>query len=155
MALSRPLPSLITIAKAIGGCGTLIFLWEHTARTNKSNYKPSVAINFCSEKAKLLFKIIGTNIAKLSSFLVYIKFEELYATLYDIVKPTYELCMSPIEIIKGYADKASTYKTPGMIAIGSITLICGIMYGWYRLGHYIPANYRAYWPLRSLSVKNH
>lgn len=119
----------------------ILFLWEHVARTHSSNMKPSVGITFVADYAKLLFHMIGSQFSRLSSFLTYIKLDELYITAYDLIKPSFELLWSPLQAVKGYWDIAMTYKYPGSIALGSIVLCVSCMYLGHRYRRHIPTRF--------------
>lgn len=129
----------------------LLFVWEHIARTKGSTFKPSVAISWLSETLGNAFYNIGVGISKLSSFLTYIKLEDLYKTAHDLFKPIFELAWSPFQIIKGYCETALTYKYPIIITIGSLLLCSGLICMWYIWGHYV--TFLHFWPLTRLPLK--
>jgi hypothetical protein len=99
------------------------FLFEHIARKNGSNIKPSTVISFLADKSFLFWNKLGYYCAKLSSFYTYIDIKEIYQTLDDLFGPTVKLIISPYQFIKGYVDTALSYKYPILIGIGSITVV--------------------------------
>ena len=126
---------------------TLIGLvtWEHIARKNESNIKPSVAITKCVEPAQQFWNFCGTQLAKLSSFYTYLKhiFGGLDQSIYDLFSPMFQLLFSWTNVIKGYLAQANVYNHPGLIVIGTITLAlllaCGSMFAMKYTGY--GANY--------------
>lgn len=128
-----------------------VFLWEHIARTKESQFKPSVVINWTADTLKNIFYNIGVGFSKLSSFLTYIKLDDLYKTAHDLLKPTFELIGSPLQTIKGYWDTALTYSYPITVTLGSLTLFATLMYLWYLFGHHV--SFLHFWPMTKLPLK--
>lgn len=141
----------ILLIKGSFGLFAILFVWEYIARSKKSNIKPSVGIAWTADKAKLGFYEIGKIISRLSSFLTYIKLGEIYDTLYDLIKPTCDLVLSPFEGFKGYWDTACTYKYPAAVTLGSTVLCTALGYCWYLYGHHF-AHYST-WPFTYLPLK--
>jgi hypothetical protein len=98
--------------------------WEHIARKNESNIKPSVVLNVCVKPLQTAWSWCGEKVAKLSSFYTYLKdvFSGLDQTLYDLFKPMLEILFSWVSAFKGYYATMKTYTHPRLIVAGSITL---------------------------------
>lgn len=129
------------ILKILSGVGMVVFVWEHIGRQYQTMLRPSVALEFVSTKSQELFRFLGTQWAKLSSYLTWINLEELQVTIKDLAKPTVELIGSPLQALKGYYEKAITYQYgPWQIYLGSF-LLCGIfgylMYNYGKKNEYI------------------
>jgi hypothetical protein len=94
--------------------------------------------NFIADWSEYIFAQIGMQFARISSFMLYIKFEELFVTLEDLITPIVSIFASPIQFVKGYLDAAHEYQYPIMITVGSIVLIVlvfGLLYkynNWFR-----------------------
>lgn len=126
------------IAQFTGLTFCVLFIIEHIARINNSNKKPSIIFNHVATNLMIFFNMIGAQIARLSSFLTYIKFYELGKTFLDLFTPIFTIIISPIYIIKGYFDAiVSKYNHSNIVIIGTIIIIGFIICSWYRYGHYI------------------
>ena len=110
---------------AIAGIFGATFIWEHVARINNSNLKPSRFINSLADYAADTFEFIGRQLARLSSFYVYIRLHEVFFTLWDLLRPTVVLMVTPFGIIYGYVTAMEVYNHPGLILAGSATLAAG------------------------------
>ena len=100
-----------------------VFSWEHFAKVNESQVKPSVYITYVASNVKYVFELLGRFVAKISSFLTYIRFEEMLETLKELLKSMIELITSPVYFLKGYYYTIIEYRYPILIWIGSITLL--------------------------------
>lgn len=111
---------------------TSTIIWEHVGRKYNHVHRPSVWLEFFSVHAQCMFKKIGIFIAWISSFLTQIDLKDLLKTIHDLIKPTFDLVTSPLYIIVGYINEATTYidKT-WLVYIGSVILLCCIFYGLY------------------------
>lgn len=98
--------------------------WEHIARKNDSNFKPSVGLTKCVAPLNTAWNWIGTNLAKLSSFYTLLKnvFAGLGDSIYDLFKPIFQICFSWTSAFKGYLTTANAYNHPGLILLGTFTL---------------------------------
>lgn len=114
---------------AIAGIFGAAFIWEHVARINNSNFKPSRFINSLADCAADTFELIGRLFARLSSFYEYIRLHEVFLTLCDLLRPTLVLMVTPFGIIYGYVTALDVYKHPGLILAGSATLMAGTVAG--------------------------
>jgi hypothetical protein len=129
--------SLIYYTKVFGivlsstACVTII--WEHIARKYKSEIKPSVYLNFASEKSISFFKKCGELLAWVSSYLARIDLKDFGETLMAVGKPTFDLVSSPAYTVYGYVKHASTYANKqGLIYAGSAVGVCIIAFGWSK-----------------------
>ena len=115
-----------------------IYIWEYIARKQKSDIKPSTALNNIYYYLSQMFYWIGRTLAKLSSFFVMLDIDDLVETFWDIIKPIIKICGSPFKLIKGYYNTAMAYKNHILIFVGSMTLI-GLT--WYLYGYYYNPDY--------------
>jgi hypothetical protein len=108
--------------------GAGMFLWELIGKERKSNFKPSVGLNYTYEKSKWFFEQIGTYVAKMSSFYAYLNLGKMWEIVQDLGKPAIKLAISPTHVIIGYVKQANTYKYPIVIVLGTSTLlVCGVL----------------------------
>lgn len=141
-----------TIIKILGGLSVVLFAWEHYARTNKKEMKPSVAFTWCAKTSKSIFNWVGTWLAKLSSFYTWINLTEIALTAVDFFKPIWSLLWSPLQVLKGYGTIAATYANKtSLIWLGSITLLTVISYVWYYYACY--GQDYLFWPLTVLPMR--
>jgi hypothetical protein len=121
----------------------LIFItlvsWEHLSKIHESQIKPSIYITHIATRSRSVFEYIGKQFGRLSKFITYLKFEELFITITDVLNPLFNLCTSPFYIIKGYTDVVLEYKWPVLICIGSTIIICGVLYLllWLKRKYYL------------------
>ncbi|HJZ23273.1 MAG TPA: hypothetical protein VJ201_02360 [Candidatus Babeliales bacterium] len=99
--------------------------WEHTARKNKSNIKPSTALTKCVEPLNNAWFWCGDKLARLSSFYTYLKniFSGLDDSIHELFKPMFNILTSFTSAFKGYFATAEVYKYPGLIIAGTVTLL--------------------------------
>lgn len=115
-----------------------VFLWEHVGRINNVDIRPSVALNWLSEKSEDFFRFLGFLWAKLSSFLSWLDFEEMFRTLQDLIKPLISIYTSPLMMIKGYTTTLREYDNWYMLIIGSLMIIAISAYIAYT---YVPKSF--------------
>lgn len=118
--------------------GLLMFMWEHVARQNNIETKPSIFLERLAEVAKDTFTFVGKLWAMISSFYTWIDLTEVYQTLDDLTKPLLKLGVSPFFMIRGYFDVMYKYKNPIMIGCGSLTLF---LVGLLAYGKWMGNNY--------------
>ncbi len=116
------IPILITI---------VTIFWEHVASINKFSFKPSVIIGFIADKAIVMWEFIGRIFGHLSSFITYLKFEELYKSVHTLGKEIWRLLASPLYGIREYFNVAYEYRWPVLIGIGSLLILGAVAYGLY------------------------
>jgi hypothetical protein len=127
-----------TFAVSVAAASVGLFMWEHIARVNKVDiYKPSAGINWIAIKGGKIWEHIGYYSAKLSSFLTYIKLDELYQTGQELWIPTWTLIKSPFRFFTGYGEyiKNINFRHPIVIGLGSVTLL--VIFGLTGYGTYL------------------
>ena len=116
-----------------------LVLWEHAGRVLKSNFKPSIAINSTIEPLQNWFEYIGESFARISSYLHWLKLDELATTLKDLFIPIVKIFTAPVFGIKGYLTYTwKNFNNPYIIYIGSILLIIASITSFYYFRQYIP-----------------
>lgn len=116
-----------TVAKIITGLGLGTLIWEHSFRIYESDFRPSIGMKAATQAIQPLFMTIGSYLAQLSSYLHWLKFDELWTTIKDLSNNGFNLMTSPVHILKGYINKAFTYRGgPWMIYTGSF-LMCAVL----------------------------
>jgi hypothetical protein len=122
------------------------FVYEHVARLN-GLWRMAVPLAWMAERAKDFCFELGRLLARLSSYLNYIDFDEVMITLDSLVHPIWNLCVSPLEMLVGYAQTAWEYAHPSWVYWGSGVLIVATYALWYRFrGHPVwIARIRARW----------
>lgn len=109
-----------------------IFLWEHVGRQKDYTQRPSIYLTWIAEKAQNLFEHIGRYFAWISSFLTKIDLGDILKTIHDLLKPIFDLIVSPFYFMIGYLDMASEYLSKSwLIYIGSAILFVLVWYGLY------------------------
>lgn len=96
---------------------------EHVGKKLKWDKKPSVLLTAAAEKSSEFWELCGKYVAIASSFYTHIDISEFTATCRNLVVPAAKLVISPFKTIKGYIDTAETYKHPGLIAVGTVTIV--------------------------------
>lgn len=140
----------------LGGTALLsviLFGWEHVAKKQKTNFKPSVGIEKSAIFFKKLWARVGLYTAKLSSFYTYINLGELYETASDLAKPTKSLVASPLEAFKSYAKAAEEYKYPIMIGAGTLTVTSFVAYLIYAFKNGKLPSFLVSFPIKGLSFR--
>lgn len=127
----------VQAVKILSVMGVTLFAWEHIARTRRSNLKPSVGFNWVVPKVRGFFYKIGSGLSYMSSFLTYIQLGELGQTAHDLFLPVVQIFGSPFEVLRGYWDTAEKYKYPIIIVLGSLVLVAGGWFGWYRYARHL------------------
>jgi hypothetical protein len=119
-----------TIYKLVAGTAGVsigIFLCEHLGRLY--NYtRPSIYLWILANGSIKFFRNIGRMIAWLSSYLTWIKLDESLITARDLVIPTWNLVVSPFQIIYGYMIAAESYvDKEWLVYIGSGLFVLAII----------------------------
>ena len=142
--------NISTVSKVLGSAALGAFIWEHFGRVNGVNFRPSIGMTYAGEKSVKLFTELGSLFAKFSSYLHWMKFDEFFTTVKDLLTPGFNLITSPIYFFHGYVKTALSYvKGPTMIYGGSF-LLCGLLaYLIYRYHKSIPIVNRIYSTLDS------
>lgn len=117
-----------------GGLLTCTFigtvLWEHCGRKYMLRYRPSVGLEFISNRSQFFFWVIGRKITWLSSYLTIINSKDIGVTIDAILRPLCGIVFSPFYIIYGYLNAAKSYQNKRwMIYAGSILTVTTILYG--------------------------
>jgi hypothetical protein len=131
--------NISSVSKVLGSVVIGTFFWEHFGRVQNVNFRPSVGMTYAGEKAVEAFTSLGALFAKLSSYLHWIKFDEFFITVKDLLTSGFKLITSPVHLFHGYVKTALSYvKGPVMIYGGSF-LLCGTFaYLIYRYHKSIP-----------------
>jgi len=106
---------------------------EHVGRLNNWALKPSIALTFAQCQFETMWKFVGVQFAKISSFLTLIDLTEFKKTLYDICTPIFGIFTSPMHVVKSYIATALTYEYKSwQIYLGSFCIFSLLMVGiWY------------------------
>jgi len=111
-----------------------IFTIEHICRLKSFIYKPSFILNIIACWLETIFSKIGYYFATISSFLIHLKFHELYISIMAVLEPIVRICLSVFWIFVGYFSEACSYLSNRyMIYIGSLLLIFVMFYICYRI----------------------
>jgi hypothetical protein len=106
-----------------------IVLWEHFGRIFHLAFKPSIPLAFLADQFIKLFTWLGAWAAKLSSYLIHLKLDELWPSIKALAKPCLELAFSWWHFWKSYMEVAMTYSTPLTVFIGTLVLVAVIGFG--------------------------
>lgn len=110
-----------------------LFALEHISQLQQFAIKPSTVLRFCANKSIDFFMMIGRSLAKISSFLTLINFEDLVKTFCEIVSPLIDLVSSPLYIANGYICQALTYvDREVLVYVGSALIISLLGYICYK-----------------------
>lgn len=116
-----------------------LFVIEYICTIKKYQYKPSYYMSIVSTFAQKCFSYIGRQFAWLSSFYTLIQFGTFVEVLHNMVKPIYELAISPCYMVYEYVKQMDLYKHKYLIPCGSATIIVitfYIMYNYFELSPY-------------------
>jgi hypothetical protein len=105
-----------------------IVLWEHFGRIFNF-WKPSIPLTFLADQFTKTWKWSGAWAAKLSSYLIHLKLDELWPSVKALAKPCLELAFSWRYFIESYVKVAATYSMPVMVGIGSILVLGVVIWG--------------------------
>ena len=86
-------------------------------------YRPSLLFSALARCGVGAFEWIGIQLARLSSFLEYLKFFELWQSAWAIIEPLIQLVASPTWILWGYLKRIQTYAHPVIVWMGSLLLV--------------------------------
>ena len=101
-----------------------ILLAEHFGRIYGIRKRPSYFLGLLSEYSTHIFNFIGIQIARLSSFVLYLKMDELMITVWSILEPIFYITISPVNVIIGYFSQALKYQyKTWQIYLGSIIIV--------------------------------
>ena len=108
---------------------SILVLWQHNARIKRSNNKPSVALSWLFKQSKLFFINVGEQLARISSFLNFIKdifeyiFTNVFDSVFEVLEPLLHIMISPWYIVYGYLKVAETYKYSVLVPLGTALLV--------------------------------
>lgn len=121
---------LAPVAKAAGAALGLLVAVEHTARVFgcPSKHLPSSRLTQLYGGCKSGWIWIGNRFARLSSYLVYLKFGELWVSIVAIADPLVRLTLSPRKLLVGYGQALSDAysRQRGLVLAGSVGLVVGV-----------------------------
>jgi hypothetical protein len=117
------------------------FIWELIARKKSSQKKPSVAIAWCATQSKYGWSRLGRGFGWLSSYLTIVDLHDVWGTVEDLVRPTWNLIVSPFAFFSGYWQTAQKYKYPILVCLGSLLLVGSSVYLGPKFGltRYLPS----------------
>lgn len=102
---------------------------EHVGRINDIEKRPSYFLEIFSKYAKDTFEFIGAQFARLSSFVLYLQMDKIMITLRDVLKPTFNIIISPFYTLNGYVRHALTYEYKSwQIYLGSAVIMAIFSY---------------------------
>lgn len=113
--------------------------WEHFAKNINVGTKPSVFLKFLVSWANWFYEWLGIQFGRLSSFITYLKIEELFDSIKDVMVPLFDfLIVSPFYFFKGYFLIVCDYKWPILIFIGSFVILDLVVWGilWLKRKYY-------------------
>ncbi len=120
---SHPIKIMNKILQIFAALVFIIIAWEHTARLYETEIKPSVSLTFIARHLKTGWEKFGRFCARISSFFIHLKFEELWHTFVDLMTPIVDIILSPFWWIIGYFRVVAEYKWPLLVFGGSATLV--------------------------------
>lgn len=99
-------------------------LVEHVGRICDIQLRPSYFLEIVATYAIDMFSFIGTQFARLSSFILHIQIEGLMITIRDFLIPLIDIITSPIWMVDGYIRQVWTYSyNSWQIYFGSMIII--------------------------------
>lgn len=114
----------------------ILFGWEHFFRLNGSLYRPTIGVNYVTDKMRLAFKFVGSCIANLSGFLTWVNFKELKTTCSDMSGSVFDFSTSFMYTLYGYYEQSKEYiGEQRLVYFGSVLLVIGLCYV-YRYFYY-------------------
>jgi hypothetical protein len=135
-------PNFQKVGYLLLGLCVVVFFTEHFGRQFNLTYRPSYALTKVSGWLETFFRGCGWLIAKLSCYLTWLNFEEVFQTCGDLMKPLANLVGSPAAAIDGYLQTVLTYDPPVLVLCGSLILLgvtiwCYIRYLHHRVARHI------------------
>ena len=119
-----------------------ILLWQYAALRSDSisngkfnMYRPSTAIDQLTTLSMKVWEVLGRFCAYLSSFYVYLGFEDFVLAAVQLANSTWNLLCSAGEFTKSYILTINLYDKPYQVVAGTLTLfatlisIVGFYYG--------------------------
>lgn len=120
---------ITTTSKKLLFIPVYILLVEHFGRIYGIQKRPSYFLELLSTYAMDTFNFIGIQIARLSSFMLYLKMDELMITIWNILRPTLYIIISPLNTLNGYVSQALTYEYKSwQIYFGSMIIMTMLSY---------------------------
>ena len=95
---------LVTSASAVA-----VFGWEHVARLFELNIKPSMFIMQAVSLFNYVFENFGKTLGAMSSYLWWLKLDEIKKTCRDLFVPVYDLVVSPRFVVTGWYNYVKTF----------------------------------------------
>lgn len=118
--------------KIFGSTMFTTFVWEHIGRKYNIWQRPSTAIQGIADCSRKIFTKFGALFAMLSNYLNHINLRKLGTTCHDLVKPTFDLVVSPIYALDCYFGIAEKCKSKEDVYVGSILLLVVTTIGCYK-----------------------
>jgi hypothetical protein len=144
---------IIIFVSSIIFATSVIVLFEFVMRRRSNTYKPSKFIFFMSRVAEYMYKSMGRNFAYVSSFYHLVvdifSLEEFIQAGYDLLKASGRFLVTPLFVVNEYMKTIESYRYPGLVAIGTLTLllVIGLSFSSYLptyvtsyIGSYIGSN---------------
>jgi len=129
---------MVVITQSLTICFA-IFAWEHWASMQKIVYKPTYYIDLTTEFFKELFFQLGKLFAWMSSFVDWLKLQQIAETLGALIKSLTGLALTGFSFVEGYISEILTYNINRyLIFFGSgvlITIVCLVTY-WAHKKYY-------------------
>jgi hypothetical protein len=90
---------------------------------NSTSFKPSDVARWFATHVIKWSEWLGMQWARLSSFMDFIKLENVYVAITNLSNPIFEIIGAPYFFMRGYCTMANLYDHPYLTVIGSIVLI--------------------------------
>ena len=114
----------------------ITLLWQYVAlRCDKLTlgrvnlYRPTMAIDHLTILSYRLWDVLGRFCAYVSSFYVYLGFEDLGLAAVQLAKSSWQLLCSAGEFTRSYVSTINLYDNPYLVVAGSLTLLSSIVLG--------------------------
>lgn len=122
-------PSIAARTALYAGCSFVsLVVLEHAARVLGLEHRPQTLLDAASDYARALFTWLGALFAYASSFLERLRFDELLATIGDILMSVAKLVTTPLWVVYGYTHEVLSAAHPWVIWIGSALIAGSLLY---------------------------
>jgi len=122
------------------GC-VIAFFWEHVARLNNIDYKPSWVFNHIAIFCNNLFERLGKVLGMTSSYFWFLKLGELKKTICDLFSPLWSTLTSPFSIGIGWINYVQTFLGENFATdswqfylrlVGIFVIVAGLGWRYFR-----------------------
>ena len=104
-----------------------LIIWQHIARVYNLKYRPSYFLERGADLCIYFWTKLGELFARLSSYIHYLRLEELAISTRELIEPLWNSLTSFVYFLKGYMNFLNKVPYKTSLYIGSVSIITGLV----------------------------